>query len=339
MPSLRHVKEAYKHELLKIPNVVGVGVGYKIREGRITDEPAIMVYVTRKLPKQALRKEELVPEELDGIKTDVVEVGKIVALGLAEPEITPPRERTRKWRPAPPGVSIGHYAITAGTFGAVVYDNKTGEPLILSNNHVLANENRARIGDPVLQPGPYDGGRLPSDKIGELERYVRIKFPWEEKGCEWLANLANKVARLLGLNCRLKPVYDVDNVVDAAVAKPVSASDITPEILDIGRVMGVGEARLKQKVQKSGRTTALTVGTVIDTDAEVQVWYDQGIAKFVHQIIVLHTNGRFSAGGDSGSLVLDTDNYAVGLLFAGSDKVTVVNPIRQVLEQLDVKIL
>jgi len=335
----RRIKELYKKEILSKPNVVGVGVGYKIRSGKITDEPAVMVYVTRKIPKQALRKEELVPEELDGVKTDVVEVGKLVALGYSEPEATPPFQRTRRWRPAPPGVSIGHYAITAGTFGAVVYDNKTGEPLILSNNHVLANENRGHPGDPILQPGPIDGGKLPTDKIGELKAFVKIKFPWEGKGCEWLANVANKIAKILGLNCRLEPVYDIDNVVDAAVAKPDSADDITPEILDIGKVEGVGRARIKMIVQKSGRTTALTRGTVIDTDAEVQVWYDQGIAKFVHQIIVLHTHGKFSAGGDSGSLVLDLDNYAIGLLFAGSDKVTVVNPIQEVLKQLNIKFM
>ena len=66
------------------------------------------------------------------------------------------------------GVSIGHYAITAGTPGAFVKDKTTAETLILSNNHVMANSNDASIGDAILQPGPADGGKSPQDRIAAL---------------------------------------------------------------------------------------------------------------------------------------------------------------------------
>ncbi|MDI9567293.1 MAG: hypothetical protein QM219_00115, partial [Bacillota bacterium] len=46
-----------------------------------------------------------------------------------------------------------------------------------------------------------------------------------------------------------------------------------------------------------------------------------------------------SAGGDSGSLVLDGENNAVGLLFAGSEKYTIINQINHVLDQLGVSLV
>ena len=65
-------------------------------------------------------------------------------------------DRTKYIRPAPGGVSIGHKDITAGTLGMLVQDKETGEILILSNNHILANSNDAKIGDRIMQPGPHD---------------------------------------------------------------------------------------------------------------------------------------------------------------------------------------
>ncbi len=87
------------------------------------------------------------------METDVIEIGRVRLM-----------ERAVKMRPALPGSSIGHYKISAGTFGVVVRDKNSGEKLILSNNHILANgsngsDGRASVGDAILQPGPYDGGK------------------------------------------------------------------------------------------------------------------------------------------------------------------------------------
>ena len=135
-------------KVLGLPNVRGVGVGYK-RVGSIsTGEPAIIVFVEKKLPPNKLARGYRVPPKLYGLDTDVVEIGRVRLLG----------ERKNKVRPAVPGSSIGHYKISAGTFGAVVKDKKSGDKLILSNNHILANgsngaDGRAKSGDPILQPG------------------------------------------------------------------------------------------------------------------------------------------------------------------------------------------
>src|SRR5439155_6301701 len=101
-----------------------------------------------------------------GYPTDVEEVGEIVAFTYSR----------RFPRPVPCGVSCGHVQITAGTLGCLVVLNNN-RLCILSNNHVLANENNARPGDHIIQPGRVDGGQDPNDLIGVLERFVPISFP------------------------------------------------------------------------------------------------------------------------------------------------------------------
>lgn len=295
-----------EHELFDIPNVVGFGRGWKIQGDVQLDQQAVVVLVIDKLPKTMLSERDLIPSRVEltslGLvgQTDVREVGTLRAL------------RTGRLRPAPGGVSIGHKDITAGTLGVIVTDRETDEFLILSNNHVLANSNAAKVGDAILQPGPIDGGRLGIDTIAVLHRFVKIAF---EGGCNLFAKGG-------------------PNLVDAAVALPLNDMDVLPEILDIGAVVGWTPARLDQAVQKSGRTTALTVGSVQVIDAVVKVSYgSSGTAIFERQILT----SNMSKGGDSGSLLVDAqEDTAVGLLFAGSDQVTIHNPIDEVLSALAV---
>lgn len=158
----------FQHELLAKGGVVGVGIGYK-DHGDGEREMALVAMVEQKKPKAALRDEDLVPPEMNGTKTDVIEVGIIRAQTNSGPKDI--------WRPLiPPGVSIGHYMITAGTFGILAYDATTGTPLILSNNHVLANSNDAFIGDAILQPGSTDGGQNPADAVAKLLRYAHLSY-------------------------------------------------------------------------------------------------------------------------------------------------------------------
>ena len=159
---------AFQSELLMKPGVVGVAVGYKNYQGDNTEQLALVALVEEKKPLEALSADEVIPRDINGARTDVVEVGVLRALQLG------PRDRYRPSIPA--GVSMGHFKITAGTFGAVVKDKTTGEPLILSNNHVLANSNDALVGDDILQPGPTDGGIRPTDVVAKLERFIRLRY-------------------------------------------------------------------------------------------------------------------------------------------------------------------
>ena len=327
---LSRVKEAQKTALLAKPNVLGVGLGYKETHGQKTTELCLVALVRKKVPPAALTPDTLVPQSLDGVLTDVIEVGEIRAL----------QARTDRWRPAPGGVSIGHYQITAGTLGCIVRDRASGDRLILSNNHVLANSNDANPGDVIIQPGAADGGRSGPDTIAHLERFCPIEFNLQPGTCglaNTYASIGNSIARLLGSNHQLISVQanpSASNLVDGAVARPVNDGDVIDEILEIGVVAGTAPPELGMAVRKSGRTTGLTTGEINVLDATVNVSYGTNrIAQFENQIVL----GPMSQGGDSGSLIVAAEALkAVGLLFAGSEQTTIANPIQAVLDCLDV---
>ncbi|ADL06834.1 hypothetical protein [Thermosediminibacter oceani] len=322
----------YERKLLRLENVVGTGLGYKIIEGRITNEPAVIVLVRKKKPERELPASQVVPKKLDEVYTDIIEVGDVRLLTA----------RTQKTRPAMPGMSIGHYKITAGTFGAVVRDQITGEPLILSNNHVLANasngrDGRAAVGDPIMQPGPYDGGG-PEDVIAHLYRFIPVEKDVTHSRCP----IARRGENLLNFFVRMiRPDYRVAfmkhraayNLVDAAVAKPINPDYISPEILDLGEIRGIAEPRIGMTLVKSGRTSGVSKSEVKALNVKIRVMMGAGEeATFYDQILT----GPMAQPGDSGSLVLNENMEAVGLLFAGSDLVTLINPISAVLKLLKV---
>lgn len=325
------VRGKHQSSILKRDNVVGVGVGYKVQRGKQMDELCLLVLVTKKLPVEAVEPKALVPKSIDGVNTDVIEVGVIRAH----------QSRTDRWRPIPAGVSIGHYKITAGTFGCMVRDQASNGRLIISNNHVLANSNDAELGDPILQPGPADGGGVDDDVVARLERFAPISFNEEPPTCGiamGVASFINQLAALLGSQHRLIPIRQdpqAINQVDAAVAKPVGGVEISDEILDIGVIGGVTPAKLGMRVRKSGRSTGFTTGVITVMEATVDVNYGDRAARFDSQLI----STSMSAPGDSGSLLVAEDSLlAVGLLFAGSDQVTIYNPIQIVLDRLKVRI-
>lgn len=309
-------------------NVVATGVGYKVSQGKRTPNLSIVCSVVRKVSAAALAPKDLVPVTIDGIPTDVVKTGRIRALQL----------RTDRHRPAPGGVSIGHQAITAGTLGCLVRRN--GQLLILSNNHVLANSNDAQPGDAILQPGPFDGGQPATDQIAELANFVPITFlqpdpPSECPTARAVIAALNVVCRAIGSRTRYQIVtlQAPENLVDAAIARPLNANDVQDEILEIGTIQGVAEAGLGTAVKKSGRTTGLTTGEILQVDVTADVDYGVGrTARFTDQLLA----GPMSQGGDSGSAVLDNSNRLVGLLFAGSESTTIINRISHVFSALGV---
>lgn len=356
-----------EEELFSKDNVVGVALGNKIKDGEDTGELAYQVLVQHKLESDLLAKQDMVPKTIKGTKTDVIEVGQITAGPLA-PDIEPltqldpgpnggtakdwnmqdeleeiltereerlpssvrrrqasrfrpvpsmevsPEQLHQKARPVTGGYSIGHYRVTAGTIATACYDagKVPGIPeqfYVLSNNHVLANNNNANIGDPILQPGTYDGGTYPRDMIGRLSRFVPLRFQ----------------------NARSTPL----NYADAAIAE-VPFHLANREIYWLGYVKGIyAMPKIGDLVQKVGRTTNFSTGRIKSVNATVDVNYGNGrVARFAHQILTT----RMSSGGDSGSLVTTLGEEAVGLLFAGSPYVTVLNHILYVQSLLNIRI-
>jgi hypothetical protein len=226
----------------------------------------------------------------------------------------------RRRRPLEIGVSVGHFAITAGTLGCFVAKPGDAKAMILSNNHVLAAENQGKPGEAVLQQARYDGGRTSTHTVAQLGNFVR-----------------------------LQPTKA--NLVDAALATVTSSVAIVAgQIRGLGALSGAvappdaGDG----KVAKLGRTTGLRRGriTAFELD-DVVVAYDLGNLSFDNQIeIESMDSDAFSDGGDSGSLIVNDGMDGVGLLFAGSDQggangagLTYANPLGVVLEKLGVALL
>jgi hypothetical protein len=300
------VQNRHTKRLMANPDVVGTATGLTA-----SGKPAVVV-----LTKKMLRA-GLIPESLEGISVVVQVTGEIISMkgrpsGKSKNTIDPTK---RFDRPMPIGISTGNAGeCSAGTIGARVRDN-SGNVYALSNNHVYALENAAPIGSSqVLQPGLYDTNCIydANNVIGTLSDFITINFAGG------------------------------DNEVDAAIAR--SSKDILGNSTPSN---GYGTpksttvlASVNQAVQKYGRTTSLTKGTVTGINAIVDVSYSSGTARFINQIVVSSLR-PFIKPGDSGSLlVTDPGRNPVGLLFAGngSGKLAIANPIDKVLDSLDVTI-
>ncbi|GAB4312108.1 MAG: hypothetical protein Kow00117_05070 [Phototrophicales bacterium] len=365
-------QQQFQQELLNKRNVVGVAVGYRESQGQRTDEPAVAVLVEKKVPESDLTADDLVPREVNGVRTDVFEVGTLRALQSTDS----PRGKFRPIIPA--GVSIGHYKVTAGTLGAVVRDRATGERFLLSNNHVLANCNEAEIGDPIYQPAPLDGGTT-SDKVATLERFISLKYlegqvgtqqpmpvptppdpkptPNQPTGCNLamlFKSLTNIIKGLSGSSQRVESPAasqaatagvitvaaaseSLDNLLDVALARPLNADMFSPNIRHIGTIQGTKAPAIGMKIRKAGRTTDYTESTITLLNATVNVKYntsqEERTARFTGQVIC----DVMSQGGDSGALIVEQNSQnAVGLLFGGSTLATIFTPIDVIMNTLNI---
>jgi hypothetical protein len=313
-------------------NVVGVGVDEKYVNGKPAGVSVVKFLVRAKMALSALSASERLPKTIDGIETDVEEVGLIVpqakkkkaAKKAPGQQATMPNPRTRH-RPAQPGCSIGFREpnddfIMAGTFGLLVKD--AAGTYILSNNHVIAFENGVEAdgtkrtalkkGAPIFQPGLLDGGSIATDQIAALTRWIDLR--------------ANSQS----------------NLVDGAIAELLKKTLAIRDVLFIGAPTGTASAAKDMVVHKFGRTTSYTAGRVSSVFFDVTVPYEVGDVTFQDQIAIRGLDGtRFSDSGDSGSSILErSTNKVVGLLFAGATNgsLTFANHISDVLSKLKVKL-
>jgi hypothetical protein len=297
------------------------GVGYTRSDPHCELEPgaaSIVVFTAEpttpdEVKGQCADASAIEDEDLDAANVTVIPTGIIDAF-----------PHRFKARPAPCGISVGHFQITAGTIGALACGrsgDRRNRLFVLSNNHVLANVNAGPAGAAILQPGPFDGGTNPRDRIGVLERWVPINFT---------AGSTNVV------DCAT--AWVVNNLVRREFVRLVNNQQTFFRV-------GSQPSQPQQDilVGKSGRTTQLTKGRINAVGVTVNVNYGSGrVGTFRDQFSVVSTTpGQdFSKGGDSGSLIW-TWNEArnpVGLLFAGGGGVTFANRIDRVLQALDIQL-
>ncbi|MDX1577827.1 MAG: PKD domain-containing protein, partial [Gemmatimonadota bacterium] len=292
-------QERHTAGLMRTKGVVGTGVGLDA-----DGTPVVRVFTSEPgVPG--------LPGQLDDIPVQVRVTGLFVA------------GTTARERPAPVGYSVGHTAITAGTHGGVV-KNGAGDTFILSNNHVLANSNDANIGDAILQPGPFDGGQDPADRIGTLADFEPIDF----------SGAFNK------LDAAIAAVAPGD-VDPSTPADGYGVINAVPYPLDGDGDGAVDGSLLGLDVQKYGRTTQLTTGQVTEINVTANVCYEVLFGLFCTKSANFEDLLGFPAmsqGGDSGSSIVTTDgtNRAVGLLFAGSSTSTLASRIDLVLQRFGV---
>jgi hypothetical protein len=312
-------------------NVHAVGIGSKVVEGKLTQEPCVRLYVVQKLAESLLPPNAVLPKEVDGIPTDVIESAPAFILPngidlLPQPSaaaVEPcTNTRRKRQRPVMAGISAAHFQVTAGTISCFCRSTKEDDDperiFVLSNNHVFADVDRANVSDHLHQPGPVDGGTV-TDRFALLHRWVPIQLGGQ-----------------------------TPNKVDAAIGALLPEIDIDNRICTIGAVNGVGTAEETMVVSKHGRTTGYSEGFIFDLSVDALVGMDHSdpsiVARFVNQLRV-NVKAPFPAfglGGDSGSLVVNqSTREAIGLYNAGppGGEYGLANRIEDVLTELEIELL
>jgi len=240
----------------------------------------------------------------------------IVTMLLATAAFTQSAFQVTETRPIELGTSGGNINdhstafCCSGTLGSLV--TKGGVQYILSNNHVLARSNAAALGEAISQPGLIDAGcKVPaSDTVANLSQFIQLG------------------------------TKNVDAAIAAVITGDVTS---TGEILSVGvPASTIASATVGRGVAKAGRTTGFTCASIGSVNTNVSVQYQAGCnsgkkftISYTNQVVI--NSSSFSAGGDSGSLIVTSDTaQPVALLFAGSSSTTIGNPITDVVNALGV---
>lgn len=328
-----------RRRLLRLPGVIAVDAGYKIKDGFFVDQLALRLHVERKLPDNCFTgdraDERLVPDKKSRLKLKLSDKKDLVNLNQSgivtdvieadyRPAAPPPRpgtiietpldrsriNRRRRIDPLVGGISIGSPHSSFGTLGALVWDNTDGSVCILSNWHVLAGHSHAEPGAPCLQPGPFDRGRT-SDAVAHLKR------------------------------------WSFDSQTDAAIAElNGSRHYCAGEILGLPRpIFGTANPYLGMRLLKSGRSTGSNGGFIDGLYFSSAIDYGGGVVQiFEDQIHIapLDTEERISEPGDSGAVWVSAETGdAVGLHFAGDllrsafGEYALANPMSLVADRLN----
>ncbi|MCD3195811.1 hypothetical protein G8S49_11675 [Clostridium botulinum C] len=285
----------YKYFLNK-KNVVGIGLGYKVKNGFYTNQLCVQVFVSRKYSENEININDRIPSMYKGILTDVKETGYFKACSL-----------NKKIRPVLGGysISVSTSEVINGTVGCLVVSGSY--KFLLSTNHVLTRINVLPMKYPIIQPASVYGGYAPTDTVATLDKFIPIRF--------------------------IKGEQQPTNLTDCALGLLTKPNIMSNKIALIGKVSCVKNPKLFGNVKKVGEATELTDGIITSINATFTVSYANGeLALFKDQIITT----LMGMEGDSGAILVDDKDCAVGMLFSTSHNNTAFNRLSTVLDQLDV---
>ncbi|EGO89287.1 hypothetical protein G8S49_07790 [Clostridium botulinum C] len=213
-----------------------------------------------------------------------------------------------KERPVPGGYGISaNMSEIIGTAGCVVSNGVSR--FVLGTNHVLSNVNMLPMKTPIVQPDYAHDGYAPTDTFATLYKYIPLRFIKGED----------------------RPI----NLTDCAIGLLTKSNIMSNKIAFIGKVSHIKSPKLNASVKKVGTTTEFTRGFITSTSAVVVINYNNGKrAFFKDQIFTTYMAQK----GDSGAILVDDNNFALGLLCGYSPNVTTFNRLSTVLEQLDVSL-
>lgn len=338
------VIEKYRPQLLSEHACKQTAVGYKIKNGKMTDTLGIVIFVRSKPSVQQLIQNNIrpVPHKFEDISTDIIEIPtgfrpriSLAALSDLTEKVAGIAPDDSRYKELMGGEAIiGATEKGSGTLGMIV-QKSTGPSdsfYLITNNHVIANEDMefkppsASKGDPVIQPGTQGGGHVPRDTIGKLDSWNRPN-----------------------------PSPFSTNYYDFAMAEIISqrVSDIKEyQVKDIGDVVGAAPINPGDIVMKRGRTTLKTTGKVQSVIGKPNVGYHNGATvPYTDQAIIVgfpDIQAKFSDAGDSGSIIVGQEKAPLGynakaLLFSGgrgSDGIdyTIASPIERIIKDFNLEL-
>ena len=297
----------YKY-LLNLENVISVGMGYKYINGNKTEELCIHVGVDRKIEERFISKNNIIPKTYMGIKTDVVNIGKLNFFN--QTTFNDDSNLSSKIRPLKGGYAI-ETELSEGTIGCIVSKQMRGKKtfFILSNNHVLTARENLNIGAPIFQPEEDENNE---NFVANLTTYV--PFNYDDGSDDPLVNY-----------------------VDCAIARINNSQLASNKIAIIGEIKGVSEPKLGLQIKKVGKSTGYTEGEIITIGQTVSSKIDEEKSVIFKNLIVANLKSSF---GDSGSVIVNENNEVVGLLIGGdiAEETSTFSNIQEVLKRLKVDI-
>jgi hypothetical protein len=294
------VKRKAEQDLKRIPGVTAVSVGAKRKDGKKQDELAICVFVRKKRGRTEIPENEVIPEKIEGISTDVME-GEPSVISYSGSSL----DRTKHDKMIG-GINIGQIE-EDGTLGAIAFD-QTGTPVILFSAHVaLGKHMNAPLGTSINNPGEdnnHQVGKLSDFDISTMDAAIAsINDP---HGYECGMMHPN-----MGPIKGIATDTEVHNMLHSRVKKVGAATNFTTGTIEF--------------VDQPARLSYDDGRIVLDLEGQIVIKSD--------------TASVFSAGGDSGACIMNDSGKIIGLLIGAAEGMgSFATPIERILKRFQINI-